>query len=118
VWSFIRSSPLLHPGRNLALYLDGAMNIECGVEVFQSFADNDRVICSHTPAGMVATTAHFGPYDRLGEAHAAVHKWCTEHGHVLAGPSWEVYGHWDDDPAKLRTDVFWLLQATNAVSAD
>jgi effector-binding domain-containing protein len=95
----------------LALYLDGEMNIECGVEVFQPFAGNDRVICSCTPAGLVATAAHIGPYNRLGEAHKAVHEWCADHGHLLAGPSWEVYGHWTDDPAQLRTDVFWLLQA-------
>jgi hypothetical protein len=24
--------------------------------------------------------------------------------------SWELYGHWEDDPAKLRTDVFYLLR--------
>ena len=23
--------------------------------------------------------------------------------------SWEVYGHWSEDPAQLRTDVFYLL---------
>jgi effector-binding domain-containing protein len=116
VWEFMRSSGLPRPGRHLALYLDCEMNIEVGVEVFQSFAGNGRVVCSSTPAGLVATTAHLGPYNRLGEAHAAVHKWCAEQGHALAGPSWEVYGHWEDDPAKLRTDVFWLLKADGAAA--
>jgi effector-binding domain-containing protein len=116
VWEFVRSTPLVQPGRNLALYLDDTMNIECGVEVFHPFVGNDRVVCSRTPAGWVATTAHFGPYNRLKEAHDAVRKWCTDHGHTLAGPSWEVYGHWTDDPAQLRTDVFWLLQATRALA--
>ncbi len=110
VWEFLRSRNFPRPGRHLALYLDDVMNIEVGVEVFQHFASTDRVICSSTPAGMVARAAHFGPYDRLGEAHGAVHRWCADHGHKLAGPSWEVYGHWNDDPAQLRTDVFWLLQ--------
>jgi effector-binding domain-containing protein len=87
------------------------MNIECGVEVDQPFAGNERVVCSSTPAGIVATTVHLGPYDRLGEANAAIHQWCAEHGRTLAGPSWEVYGHWTDDVSKLRTDVFYLLQA-------
>ena len=110
VWTFLRSGNFPKPGRNLALYLDGVMNIECGVEVFQPFAGNDRVVCSSTPAGLVATAAHLGPYNRLGDAHHAVRKWCADQGHVLAGPSWEVYDHWNDDPTKLRTDVFWLLQ--------
>ena len=110
VWNFIRASHLPHPGRNLALYLDGAINLECGVEVFQPFAGNDRVVCSSTPAGMVATATHLGPYDRLGEAHAAIRQWCSDQGHALAGPNWEVYDHWNDDPSQLRTDVFYLLQ--------
>jgi effector-binding domain-containing protein len=110
VWQFARSANLPRPGRHLALYLDCEINLEVGAEVFQPFVGNGRVVCSSTPAGLVATAAHFGPYNRLGEAHDAVHKWCADHGYTLAGPSWEVYGHWNDDPAQLRTDVFWLLQ--------
>jgi effector-binding domain-containing protein len=110
VWNFFRASKLPHPGRNLALYLDGEINLECGVEVTQPFVGNNQVVCSSTPAGAVATTAHFGPYHLLGQAHAAVCNWCADHGHTPAGPNWEVYGHWTDDPAKLRTDVYYLLR--------
>ena len=110
VWAFFRASQLPHPGRNLAVYLDGEINLECGVEVFQPFSGDGQVVCSSTPAGMVATTTHLGPYNRLGEAHAAILKWCSDRGHALAGPNWEVYGHWTDDPSQLRTDVFYLLQ--------
>jgi effector-binding domain-containing protein len=116
VWAFVRSAQLPHPGRHLALYLDGVMNIEVGVEVSQPFVGNERVVCSSTPAGQVATTTHMGPYNRLGDAHQAVHKWCAEHGYVLAGPSWEVYDHWNDDPAKVRTDVYWLLQSAGTAT--
>jgi effector-binding domain-containing protein len=111
VWAFFRSSGLPHPGRNLALYFDDQINLESGVEVDQPFASDKGVFCSSTPAGQVATTTHFGPYERLGEAHNAIRKWCADHGHALVGPNWEVYGHWVDDPAKLRTDVYYLLQA-------
>ena len=111
VWEFIRSSNLPHPGRNLALYLDDEIHLEVGVEVFQPFDGNEWVICSKTPAGLVATTVHIGPYDRLPEPHQAIRRWCAENGHTLAGPNWETYGHWDDDPARLRTDVFYLLRA-------
>jgi effector-binding domain-containing protein len=110
VWSFIRSSQLPHPGRNLAIYFDGEINLECGVEIAQPFAGNDQVFYSTTPAGLVATTVHIGPYHLLGEAHAAICNWCADHGHTPAGPNWEVYGHWTDDPAKLRTDVYYLLR--------
>ena len=55
-------------------------------------------------------TVHYGPYDRLGAAHDAVMAWCREHGHKTALPFWEIYGDWEDDPAKLRTDVLYLLK--------
>jgi effector-binding domain-containing protein len=110
VWNFVRSAAIPQPGRHVALYLDGVMNIECGVEVGQRFQGNGRVVCSHTPADFVATTIHIGPYSRLGDAHKAVSTWCAANGHSPAGPRWEIYGHWNDDPAKLRTDVFYLLQ--------
>lgn len=56
-----------------------------------------------------AATTHWGDY-RLGEAHDAVVTWCRTTGHTLAGISWEVYGHWHDDPTKIRTDIFYLLR--------
>ena len=112
VWTFARVASLPRPGRHLALYFDNEINLEVGVEMDRPFVGNDQVVCSSTPAGLVATTAHFGPYNRLGEAHDAVCKWCAATGRVKAGPCWEVYGHWDDDPAKLRTDVYYLLQET------
>jgi hypothetical protein len=30
-------------------------------------------------------------------------------GRALAGPRWEVYGDWRDDPAELETEVYYLL---------
>jgi effector-binding domain-containing protein len=110
VWNFARAANLPKPGRHVALYLNGQIDLEVGAEVTQPFTGDGRVVCSQLPAGLVATAAHVGPYHLLGGAHSAVVKWCKDNGHTLAGPSWEVYGHWDDDPAKLRTDVFVLLQ--------
>jgi effector-binding domain-containing protein len=110
VWSFARAANLPRPGRHIALYLDDAINLEVGVEMPAPFVGNDRVVCSSTPAGTVATVVHMGPYNRLHEAHDAIRKWCSTNGHALAGPNWEVYGHWSDDPAQVRTDVFYLLK--------
>ena len=110
VWAFIRANKIPQPGRHVAVYFDGAINLEVGAEVGAPFTGDGNVFCSSTPAGRVATTAHFGPYSRLGDAYSAIHKWCAAHGHTLAGPSWEIYGHWNDDPAQLRTDVFMLLR--------
>jgi len=113
VWTFIRSAGLSRPGRHVAVYLDGAGNVEVGAEVAEAFVGNDRVHCSTLPVGRVATTTHFGPYGRLRDAHRAVQEWCATHGHRPTGVSWEIYGHWEAawnaNPALIRTDVFWLL---------
>jgi effector-binding domain-containing protein len=58
----------------------------------------------------VATTAHFGDYAQMAGAYAALEQWWTGNGRRPAGVSWEVYGDWDDDPAKVRTDIYFLLR--------
>ena len=117
VWSFIRSAGLPKPGRHIALYLGGGQ-VEVGAEIGERFTGNDRVHCSQLPAGRVATATHFGPYGRLGEAHASIRQWCAQHGHRLSSVSWEIYGHWQEswnaDPSQIRTDVFYLLDDQNS----
>jgi effector-binding domain-containing protein len=112
-WAFLRARPGFRPhGRNVAIYWDetGGGSIEVGVEVASRFEGAGDIVCSATPAGTVAATTHWGPYDQLGAAHEAVRAWCRENGREIAMPFWEVYGHWSDDPAKLRTDVIYRLK--------
>ena len=115
VWSAVREQQIPGAGRHVAVYLDCEINVEVGVELEAPFAGFGEVIGSSTPAGLVATTTHFGPYGKLRDAHEAIRLSCAENGHALAGPSWEVYGHWVDewnsDPSKIRTDIFYLLLA-------
>jgi effector-binding domain-containing protein len=120
VWAALRAQQISGAGRHVAVYLDGQINLEVGVELDAPFARAGEVVASATPAGAVATTVHLGPYGRLGEAHRAICDWCAGHGHALAGPNWEIYGHWVDawntDPSKIRTDVFYLLQPQEGTS--
>ena len=113
VWTFAKSAKLSRPGRHTALYLADGF-IEVGAEVSEPFAGNERVRCSQLPGGLVAATVHFGPYQRLGQAHAAIREWCAGQGRALSGVCWEIYGHWEEswnrDPSKIRTDIFHLLQ--------
>jgi effector-binding domain-containing protein len=113
VWNFIKAAGIANPGRHIAVYRDGEadrIDVEIGVELPAPFTGDGDVSCSATPDGPVATTVHVGPYDRLGEAHDAILRWCRDHHRDQAGPNWEIYGHWDDDPAKVRTEVFYLLR--------
>jgi effector-binding domain-containing protein len=121
VWKFLKANPQVkHLGINVFLYhgeadknlfhTDQGLPVEAGVRVGAAFASAGNVVCSATPGGTVATTVHIGPYEKLGEAHAAIRDWCQANNRRLAGPNWELYDHWNEDPGKLRTDVFYLLK--------
>ena len=40
----------------------------------------------------VTKTVHVGPYDKLGDAHNAIHAWCAAKNRRIAPASWEIYG--------------------------
>ena len=112
VWNVLRAQQI-KGGRHVAVYWDGSIRLEVGVELSVPFVEQDGVVRSATPAGMVAWVTHLGPYGRLGAAHEAIRQWCKSENHRFAGPQWEIYGHWlkawDADPSQIRTDVFYLL---------
>jgi hypothetical protein len=113
VWRVIRSQHISGAGRHVAVYLDGQINLEVGVELDAPFAGSGEVVGSATPAGLVATTTLFGPYGLLNQAHAAIRRWCADNGFTPAGPNWEIYGHWQDgwnsDPTKICAEVFYVV---------
>jgi len=112
VWNALRAQQA-KGGRHVAIYWDEAIRLEVGAEVQGSFTEQGDVVRSATPGGTVAFTSHLGPYNRRGAAHDAVRDWCRANNHRLAGPNWEIYGHWkpewDADPSQIRTDVFYLV---------
>jgi len=112
VWNAVRAQQA-RGGRHVAIYWDRSIRLEVGVELLGPFAELGEVVHSATPGGAVASTTHFGPYGGLGAAHDAIRRWCEANSHLLAGPSWEIYGHWQNDwnahPERIRTDIFYLL---------
>ncbi len=100
-------------GCNVMVYRDlpepGHIRAEVGVEVGAGFSPSGRVQLSALPAGPAAVTTHRGPYEGLGAAHAAVGRWCAAAGRTLTGQRWEVYGDWEEDPARLETRVCYGL---------
>jgi effector-binding domain-containing protein len=112
VWNVVRTQRV-PAGRHVAIYWDAAIRLEVGVELNGPFVERGDVVRSSTPGGTAASVTHLGPYTALGAAHAAVRDWCKANNHRLAGPNWEIYGHWqrewDTDPSQIRTDVFYLV---------
>lgn len=118
VWKAIKELNIQGAGRHVALYwrvVEGQFELEVGAEVPSPFPGTGEVYASATPAGEVVSITHFGPYHTLGRAHDAIQQWCTGQNLEFAGPSWEVYGHWQDDwnrdPARIRTDIYYALKA-------
>ena len=79
------------------------MDIDFGVQVARPFKPQGDVRCITTPA------VHVGPYDRLADAHDAIHAWCLANNRKIAQASWETYGDWTEDPAQPETTIRYLL---------
>lgn len=117
VYAAARAGAVVLDGQNIFIYraaTDEQLTVDFCVGVTVRFAAVGVVLPLETPRGVAAMTTHHGDYGGLGRANAAILAWCRAHDRALAGPSWEVYGHWHADPAQLRTDVYYLLQATGA----
>lgn len=97
-------------GRNVMLYRDSIPHVEVGVELIAPCVLDSPVIRSSLPSGQAAVIVHRGSYQELGRAHETVAQWCAAGGRELAGPRWEIYGDWREDPAELETEVYYLLQ--------
>ena len=100
-------------GQNIFIYracTADQLTVDFCVGIKAPFAAVGAVVPLETPHGAAAMTTHQGDYGRIGEANAAIIEWCRANGRRRAGPSWEVYGHWSEDPAKLRTEIYYLLE--------
>lgn len=113
VYLQVRAGKIAQSGHNVFVYRDASkdgVTAEVGIEVSGPFEAIDDVVYSSTPFGEVASTLHIGPYTNLGGAYDALAQWCKEHNRPRAETYWEVYGDWSEDPARLETEVFYLLE--------
>jgi effector-binding domain-containing protein len=116
VYRFVRSHEHLSTGsgaerwQNVMLYKDESPSVEIGVLVSSRFEPAGRVVASELPGGKIAMAVHRGDYALLGATHDAVRAHARAQGRELAGPRWEIYGHWREDPSELETEVYWLLR--------
>ena len=121
LYEHLRATPGATTGHNVVIYHErtAAPNafrsereipIDVGVECVFPSRLTSEIRAAVTPEGLVATTEHVGPYDRLPDAHLAVRAWCKANGWALTGTSWEVYGRWSGDPERQRTGVYYLVR--------
>jgi len=117
VYAAGRAGAVKLDGQNIFVYRAAdadKLTVDFCVGITAPFDAVGAVVPLETPSGTAAMVTHHGDYGRLGDANAAITAWCRANNRRQAGPSWEVYGHWDADPAKLRTDVYYLLAPSGA----
>ena len=68
VWNEVRAQQA-KAGRNVAIYWDGSIRLEVGVELLGPFTEHGEVVLSATPAGAVASATHFGPYSGYAQQY-------------------------------------------------
>lgn len=111
VYAAGRAGQVVLDGQNIFIYRDAseaALAVEFCVGANAPFQATGSVEPIFTPGGPAVMTTHIGDYSRLVDANAALREWCRAQGRASSGPSWEVYGHWEEDPARLRTEVYYL----------
>ena len=111
IWPVLRAQGV-RTGHNVVIYYGGepeALQIAVGVQVPDGFGAAGEIQPVETPAGEAATVAHFGDYAEMHGAYQALEQWCASNERTQTGVSWEVYGDWEDDPAKRRTDIYFQL---------
>jgi effector-binding domain-containing protein len=115
VWKFLRQRSGLHQGgHNVFLYhhparRDLPMAVDFGVEITRDFEAEGEIRPVLTPEGEAAIAIHVGDYAGMRTTHEAIHAWARDQGRSFAGTSMEIYGDWTNDPAKLETEIVYLL---------
>ncbi len=115
VYRWIDGADVVQTGHNYALYdrfCAEGMRMRVGFPVSTSFKDDGPVLCLEMPPVLAVHLRHQGPYSGLHSTYLRLNEWCEEQSLERGALNWEVYGHWDDDPAKLITDVYIQLETT------
>jgi AraC family transcriptional regulator len=121
VFQYAQQNGIAMAGQPFTRYLEwgpGLWTIEAGLPVTANTRETTseaNVRPDALPGGWVATATHTGPYDKLGEAHAAIQQWIEAEGLSSAGAPWEVYTTDPadfPDPKDWKTEVFWPIAAS------
>ena len=92
----------------------GMMTIEGGLPTAAAAPVEGEIEAIELPGGPAAIAIHKGPYDGLGDTHAAVEAWVGAQGLEAAGAPWESYvtdPADKPDPREWETEVVWPLRA-------
>jgi AraC family transcriptional regulator len=101
-------------GFPLARYpvLGPLMTVEAGVPLVKAATPEGEMEYCELPGGPAVFAVHGGPYDQLGDTHAAILRWMQERKLRASGPHWEWYvtsPGANTVPADWRTHIYYPL---------
>lgn len=117
VFMHCTSAGLPIAGFPLARYVSvgpGLMTVEAGVPLAKVVPGVGDMQCSELPGGAVVFAIHGGPYDQLGDTHAAIERWIQENSLQVSGPHWEWYVNdpaENPNPQDWRTHIYYPLSS-------
>jgi AraC family transcriptional regulator len=103
-------------GYPITRYLEtsvGLVTLETGIRVtahsgeWSASEGAGDVLAETLPGGPAAVTIHFGPYDQLQAAYAALEEWTAANGFTPTGAPWEAYLN---DPADHPNPQDWKTE--------
>lgn len=103
VLGIIRGRSIANKGINWVIYDAGALFARA--ELIPAEMEVSGLERRVVRLGRHAYWKHVGPYQLLGETCAAMKKSVEVQGLRPGAPLIEIYGHWNEDPAKLETEI-------------
>jgi hypothetical protein len=108
MWKEISALHIPNNGLNVWAYWQGNMmmagvgytgSLPAGTDLEQRSFELPRYVC----------VKHVGPYNQIPETFTKAQEYFKTEGIAVGVPYLELYGHWNEDPSKLETDMLWTL---------
>ena len=91
-----------------AEYKERGVDVEIQMTVEGNYHDTEHVRFKTEPAVCVASAIHYGSYETISDASAAVAAWVEKNGYQMCGVMFNVYHvspHETQNPDELVTEV-------------
>jgi effector-binding domain-containing protein len=118
IMQFAKANKLQCKGQPFAIYLkyDTVTMfsvMDMGIPVEKAEKGKGRIRVDKIASGNAVVAYYFGPYEKIGPAYNALHKYCKESGKVTVGGPREIYvtdPMTEKDPMKVETDIVFPVK--------
>jgi effector-binding domain-containing protein len=110
-WKIVRENAIPNAGLNHILYTN-AHQVFAGVEISATVNPSWGLERVDLLIPTCLYCRHVGPYDLLPAVYKQIAAEIDSQGLASSGLSLEIYGHWDEDPAKLITEILIGLKSS------